>query len=85
METFKNQEGCGFVLKRPFVTNSKPIFIRRESQASGMTFVDQIIHKLVSINNDDYGIYPYIMLQLCMKNKKVFIIEDEEYYYIILI
>ena len=72
MEAYKSQEGCGFILKFPFVTNSKIISITSEKTG---TFIDQIISKLVSLNTDSYDIYPYVMLQPCMKNRKVFIFD----------
>ena len=73
MKNHKNQEGCGFILKKPFVTNSRMVTLTKENEKRG-SFEDQIIFKLVKMNKKNFGNYPYIMLQPCMKNRKVFLI-----------
>ena len=57
-----NEEGCGWVVKQPFVTNQI---------VKGLKTKDEVSKKLSSIfNNDNHGIYPYAMIQPCMKNRK---------------
>ena len=57
-----NEEGCGWVVKLPFVTNQI---------VKGIKSKDEVIKKLTSVfNNDSRGIYPYAMIQPCMKNRK---------------
>jgi hypothetical protein len=57
-----NEEGCGWVVKLPFVTNQI---------VKGLKTKDEVIKKLRSIfSNDKQGIYPYAMIQPCMRNRK---------------
>jgi len=57
-----NEEGCGWVVKLPFVTNQI---------VKGLKTKADVIKKLHSIfNKDNQGIYPYAMIQPCMKNRK---------------
>ena len=57
-----NEEGCGWVVKLPFVTNQIVKGIKNKAD---------VIRRLSSVfNNDSRGIYPYAMIQPCMKNRK---------------
>jgi hypothetical protein len=57
-----NEEGCGWVVKLPFVTNQI---------VKGLKTKAEVIKKLHSIfNNDIQGIYPYAIIQPCMRNRK---------------
>ena len=69
VKQYKDQEGCGFVLKLPFVTNQKNMYFTKETEINSYT--DQIIYKLPKHNIVNYGKKPYIMLQPTMKNRKV--------------
>lgn len=56
------EEGCGWVVKLPFVTNQV---------VKGIKSKDDVIKKIHSIfATDSMGIYPYVMIQPCMKNRK---------------
>jgi hypothetical protein len=57
-----NEEGCGWVVKQPFVTNQI---------VKGLKTKSEVIKKLRSIfSKDSQGIFPYAMIQPCMKNRK---------------
>ena len=56
------EEGMGWVVKLPFVTNQI---------VKGIKTKEEVYKKLAKIFNDDFrGIYPYAMIQPCMKNRK---------------
>jgi len=56
------EEGCGWVVKLPFVTNQV---------IKGIKSREDLIKRIYSIfTTDTKGIYPYVMIQPCMKNRK---------------
>ena len=59
-------EGCGWVVKQLFVTDDQIV--------KGLKTKDEVLKKPSSIFNNDIHqgiyIYPYAMIQPCMKNRK---------------
>ena len=57
-----NDEGCGWVIKAPFTTNSAVIRFPKTP--------DDIFEQLNALYNTFHGSLPYLMLQACMYNRK---------------
>jgi hypothetical protein len=58
----QNEEGCGWVVKAPYTTNSE--FVRFPKT------LEQIKQHLCIAKNKYFGSIPYMLLQPCMENRK---------------